>query len=198
MKNIITWAWEHFGKLLLVNPVCWGIYKCKIKTSIQRESHISTKSVSQPKLIWDGLKQRGKCAVIWWVHISDWFWKSSASVLVWGWCVCAYDMPHLWRHHQCWKILKQDMLPFRRHFQRRPCLFQQADAKPHSSRVTTACPPSESVWVLDGPRCSPDPCAVHYKVQVMTTQPPDCCTTEVGHQESLGKNFTLPDSMLSS
>ena len=37
------------------------------------------------------------------------------------------------------------------------CLFQQDNARPHSSWVTTAWLHSHWVWVLDWPACSPDP-----------------------------------------
>ena len=41
-------------------------------------------------------------------------------------------------------------------FQGRPCVFQQANAKPHSAAITTACLGHRRVRVLNWPACSPD------------------------------------------
>uniref|UniRef100_A0AAY5JYK7 Tc1-like transposase DDE domain-containing protein n=1 Tax=Esox lucius TaxID=8010 RepID=A0AAY5JYK7_ESOLU len=55
------------------------------------------------------------------------------------------------------QVLEQHMLPSRlRLFQRRPWLFQQDNAKPHSAHITTAWHCSKRVQVLNWPVCSPD------------------------------------------
>ncbi len=55
------------------------------------------------------------------------------------------------------KVLEQHMLPTRRRlFQRRPCVFQQDNAKPHTAAITTAWLRSRRVQVLNWPACSPD------------------------------------------
>ncbi len=55
------------------------------------------------------------------------------------------------------KVLEQHMLPSRqRLFQRRPCVFQQDNAKPHTAAITTAWLRSRRVWVLNWPACNPD------------------------------------------
>ncbi len=64
------------------------------------------------------------------------------------------------RHYECWKVykvLEQHMLPSRwRLFQRRPCVFQQDNAKPHTAAITIAWLRSRRVWLLNWPTCSPD------------------------------------------
>ncbi len=48
------------------------------------------------------------------------------------------------------------MLPSRQSlFQRRPCVFQQDNAKPHTSAIATAWLRSRRVRVLNWPACSP-------------------------------------------
>ena len=55
------------------------------------------------------------------------------------------------------QVLKKHMLPSKqRLFKRRPCLFMQDNAEPHSTHVTTAWLCSKRVRVLDWPACSPD------------------------------------------
>ncbi|KAI5086016.1 hypothetical protein C0J45_23516, partial [Silurus meridionalis] len=55
------------------------------------------------------------------------------------------------------EILEHNMLPSRRHlFQRRPCIFQQDNAKPHSAHITKSWLLRKRVRVLDWPACSPD------------------------------------------
>ena len=85
------------------------------------------------------------------------------SVMVWG-CVSSHGI--MGNLHICEgtisaeryvQVLEQHMLPSKqRLFQRRPCLFIQDNAKPHSACVITAWLRSKRVRVLDWPACSPD------------------------------------------
>lgn len=106
--------------------------------------------------------------VVWRVHISKCFWKSSmlcpgcykhkfqnlfysASVMVWG-CLlqtCTFVKAPLMLKstYTFWsKICCHSSL-----FQGRPSLFQQDNAKPHSAHATTVCLHCKRVWVLDWP-----------------------------------------------
>ncbi len=60
----------------------------------------------------------------------------------------------------CWlltPVLEHYMLPSRRClFQGRLCIFQQDNAKPHTTVITTALLRSRRVRVLNWPACSPD------------------------------------------
>lgn len=78
-------------------------------------------------------------------------------------CICAYwtsvKAPLiLKRYIQVWE---KQMLPFKqRLFQGHACLFQPDNAKPHSSRVTTASLWNQRVWVLDSPASSSERAAI--------------------------------------
>ncbi len=84
-----------------------------------------------------------------------------ASLMVWGY-ISAYGMGSLhvlegtMNAESYIKFLEQHMLPSRRRlFQRRPCVFQQDNAKPHTAGITTAWLRSRRVWVLNWPAWSP-------------------------------------------
>ncbi len=74
--------------------------------------------------------------------------------MVWG-CRSAYGMGSLhvlegtMNAERYIKVLEQHMLPSRRR------VFQQDNAKPHTSAITTAWLRSRRVRVLDWPACSP-------------------------------------------
>ncbi len=70
--------------------------------------------------------------------------QNPASLMVWG-CINAYSMGSLhvlegtMNAERYIKVLEQHLLPSRwRVFQRRPCVFQQDNAKPHSAAITTS------------------------------------------------------------
>uniref|UniRef100_A0AAY5KWG5 Tc1-like transposase DDE domain-containing protein n=1 Tax=Esox lucius TaxID=8010 RepID=A0AAY5KWG5_ESOLU len=78
-------------------------------------------------------------------------------------CISAHGMGDLnicegtIKAEQSIQVLEQHMLPSRQClFQRRPCLFQYDNDKPHSARITTACLCRKRVRVLNWPACSPD------------------------------------------
>ncbi len=82
--------------------------------------------------------------------------------MVWG-CISAYGMGSLhvlegtMNAERYIKVLEQHMLPSRRClFQGMPCVFQQDNAKPHTTAITTAWLRSRRVRVLNWPACSPD------------------------------------------
>ncbi len=88
--------------------------------------------------------------------------QKPASLMVWG-CISAYGMGSLhvlegtMNAERYIKVLEQHMLPARwRVFQWRPCVFQQDNAKPHTTAITTAWLCSRRVRVLNWPACSPD------------------------------------------
>ncbi len=88
--------------------------------------------------------------------------QKPASLMVWG-CISAYGMGSLhflegtMNAERFIKVLEQHMLPSRwSPFQGRPCVFQQDNAKPHTTAITTAWLHSRRVWVLNWPACSPD------------------------------------------
>ncbi len=88
--------------------------------------------------------------------------QKPASLMVWG-CISAYGMGSLhvlestMNAERYIKVLEQHMLPSRqRLFQGRPCVFQQDNAKPHTTAITTAWLRSRRVRVLNWPACSPD------------------------------------------
>ncbi len=88
--------------------------------------------------------------------------QKPASLMVWG-CISAYGMGSLhvlegtMNAERYIKVLEQHMLPSRwRVFQGRPCVFQQDNAKPHISAITTAWLRSGRVRVLNWPVYSPD------------------------------------------
>ncbi len=78
-------------------------------------------------------------------------------------CIIAYCMGRLrvlegtMNAERYIKVLEQHILPSRwRLFQRRPCVFQQDSARPHSAAITTAWLRSRRVRVLNWPACGPD------------------------------------------
>ncbi len=79
-------------------------------------------------------------------------------------CISAYGMGSLhvlegtMNAERYRKVLEQHMLPSRRRlFQGRSCVFQQDNAKPHTSAAsTTAWLRTRRVRVLNWPACSPD------------------------------------------
>ncbi len=82
--------------------------------------------------------------------------------MVWG-CISAYGMGSLhvlegsMNAERYIKVLEQHMLPSRRRlFHRRPCVFQQDNAKQDTAAITTAWLRSRRVRVLNWPACSPD------------------------------------------
>ncbi len=71
--------------------------------------------------------------------------QKPASLMVWG-CISAYGMGSLhvldstMNAERYIKVLELHMLPSKqRLFQRRPCVFQQDNAKPHTAAITTEC-----------------------------------------------------------
>ena len=61
------------------------------------------------------------------------------------------------------KVLEQHMLPYRWHLlQGRPCVFQQANAKPHTAAITTAWLHLRRVQLLNWPNCSADVSPIEY------------------------------------
>ncbi len=83
--------------------------------------------------------------------------------LMGGGCISAYGMGSLhvlegtMNAERYIKVLEQHMLPSRRRlFQGRPCVFQQDNAKPHTTAITMAWLRSRRDRVLDWPACSPD------------------------------------------
>ncbi len=88
--------------------------------------------------------------------------QKPASLMVWV-CISAYSMGSLhvlegtMNTERYIKVLEQHMLPSRwRLFQGRPCVFQQDNAKPHTTAITATWLRSRRVRMLNWPACSPD------------------------------------------
>uniref|UniRef100_A0A9J7YRV1 Tc1-like transposase DDE domain-containing protein n=1 Tax=Cyprinus carpio carpio TaxID=630221 RepID=A0A9J7YRV1_CYPCA len=82
--------------------------------------------------------------------------------MVWG-CMSACGMGslHIWKGtinaERYIQVLEQHMLPSRcRLFQRRPCIFQHDNARPHTASITTSRLRRRRIRVLKWPACSPD------------------------------------------
>ena len=88
--------------------------------------------------------------------------KSKSQPLLWyGGCISSHGMSDLHIYEGTMEaydgILERHMLLSRWwHFPGTPHLFQQENARPHSTLVTTACLCRHRVCVLDWPTCNPD------------------------------------------
>jgi len=94
--------------------------------------------------------------------------------MVWG-CIIAYgtDILHIWKgaiNAETYIQVLSHVLPSRGClFQRRPCNFQQVNAKPHSASITKSWFHRRRVQELDWPTYSPD--LVHHKMQNKKEEP---------------------------
>ena len=137
VKDITTWAQEHFRKPLSVNTVRRYIRKCNLKLYYAKQKPFINNTQKRRRLLW-ARAVFGKCGrrVLRTKEEKDHpdcygrKVQKPASVMVWG-CVSASGMGNL---HICEgtinaeryiQVLEQHMLPSKqRLFHGRPCLFQ--------------------------------------------------------------------------
>ncbi len=70
------------------------------------------------------------------------------------------SLPHLERHHQCWKVYPSSRTTYApiqtSSLSGRPCIFQHDNARPHTASITTSWLRRRRIQVLKWPACSPD------------------------------------------
>ncbi len=75
-------------------------------------------------------------------------------------CVWHGQLTHLERNHQCWKVYPSSRTTYApiqtSSLQRRPCIFQHDNARPHTASITTSWLRRRRIRVLKWPACSPD------------------------------------------
>ena len=171
MIDIATWAWEYFGKSLLLNTVRRCIKKCNLKLYSEKRKRFMNFAQKRRRVLWGRSHWRwtwsdestfqlifGEKRTLNFCY--QWKVRKPASVMAWG-CISDHSMGDL---HICEGtieayvgILERHILPSRRRlFTGTAGLFQPDNARPHSAWVTTAWLHRHRVRVLDWPACSPD------------------------------------------